>query len=146
MYSTHRIPGSPSSPATQRPPATRRASESGGGSENRLEVACSRGTRRFQRELSFRRNSFVCRLLEAARPARVGEDRPNTNSCMNWTLTARAQPKAQYNAHPKQPGAFVGLIRQPTRISDCAQFGLRPCLVAKFKIPNISHRMRILHA
>ena len=62
MYTTHRIPGSPSSPAAQRPPAARRASESGGGSENRLEVACSRGTRRFQREQSVTNTSELSTL------------------------------------------------------------------------------------
>ena len=50
MYTSHRIPDSPGSPAPERPPAARRASESGGGSENRLEVACSRGTRCLERE------------------------------------------------------------------------------------------------
>jgi len=40
MCTTHRIPDSPGTPAPQRPPAVRRARESGGGSENHLEVAC----------------------------------------------------------------------------------------------------------
>ena len=40
MYTSHRIPDSPGSPAPERPPAARRASESGGGRVNRLEVAC----------------------------------------------------------------------------------------------------------
>ena len=42
MYTTHRIiPDSPGTPAPpQRPPVARRASESGGGSENHLKVPC----------------------------------------------------------------------------------------------------------
>ena len=54
MYTTHRIPGSPSSPAA------RRASEFGGGSENRWKSPVVGGKRRFQRERAL---PMQCSLL-----------------------------------------------------------------------------------
>ena len=87
MYTSHRIPDSPGSPAPERPPAARRASESGGGRENRLEVAysnCSRGTRRGETRLEIRKSEEINILDEWFLVCGRGNKRDDGTSWAHW--------------------------------------------------------------